>query len=142
MMNYNNPNYNSPYYTNPYQNYYQPSQPFQNQLNQYAYVNGIEGAKSYQVQPGKTVLLIDNDNPFIYFKSSNELGQSSLKYFTIAETDESKIKGSNGQPTESYVAKSDFEDLSKKYEKLLDKIKKIEKSITASAKEKDNVDEE
>ena len=33
---------------------------YQNCYNQYAYVNGIEGAKSFQIQPGKTVLLIDS----------------------------------------------------------------------------------
>ena len=50
----------------PYQNMYQQNQyatPFQTQpqpqVNQYAFVNGIEGAKSFQVAPGKTVLLVD-----------------------------------------------------------------------------------
>lgn len=133
------PNYNNPYGNyNPYQNYYQPQMPqsplMPQQTNQYAYVNGVEGAKSYQVPPGKTVLLIDNDNPYIYFKTANELGQSGIRYFSIKETDENTARGILNQNIQmnnsEYVLKSDFEELTKKYESLNKKINKLLKSDT------------
>lgn len=80
-----------------YQNFYK---------NEYAYVNGLEGAKNYQIGPNQTVLLIDSDNPFIYMKCSNPLGQTSMRYFKIEEVKEPKNKS-------DYVTRADLEELIK-----------------------------
>jgi hypothetical protein len=80
-----------------YQNFYK---------NEYAYVNGLEGAKNYQIGPNQTVLLIDSDNPFIYMKCSNPLGQTTLRYFKIEEVKEPKNKT-------DYVTRADLEELIK-----------------------------
>lgn len=56
MANYNNPyGYGAGAY-NPYNpnNNYQPQQ--QPQMNHYAFVNGIEGAKSFQLQPNQNIM--------------------------------------------------------------------------------------
>lgn len=165
MANYNpvggfNNNGGYPFYNNQYQN---PQPNYYNQFNnpnpfnpinpnpnlnntgitqnQYAYVNGIEGAKSFQVSPGRTMLLIDNDNPFVYFKTANELGQSSLRYFTIKELDENKAKEIiTGAPkqetkinTEDFVLKSDFKELLDKYDNLSKKLEKLAKTTNKEA---------
>lgn len=141
------PNYNSfggypygaPYqpFSYPYGNLYQsnnnipqgnqgvPNQ--QIQLNQYAFVNGIEGAKSFQLQPNQTILLMDSDNPLCYMKQSNNLGQSTLRYFKLIEVSENDLKSTTSQTpidNQDYVLKSDFEVLNNKVNDLLVKLEK------------------
>ena len=109
---------------NPYQPYTpQPSYGFQQpQQNTYAFVNGIEGAKSYPMQPNQTVMLMDSDNPIAYMKQSNAMGQATIKYFKLVETTEEELRGKPKEQA-SYVTKSDFDALSKKVESLLAKEK-------------------
>lgn len=70
---------------------YDPNFPFgyspyyQQRQNTYAFVNGIEGAKSFIVQPNQTVLLMDSESPMCYMKQSNGLGQATLRYFKLVE---------------------------------------------------------
>ena len=77
---------------------YDPNFPFgytpyyQQRQNTYAFVNGIEGAKSYIVQPNQTILLMDSDAPMCYMKQSNGLGQSTLRYFKLVEVKEDDLK--------------------------------------------------
>ena len=99
----------------------QPQQP-QQQLNTYAFVNGIEGAKSFPMQPNQVVMLMDSDNPVAYMKQSNNMGQSTIKYFRLVETTEAELKGgasaAPSKPSESYVHKTDFESLVRRVEAL------------------------
>ena len=119
------PNYTN--YPNPYPtNYY--TRP---QLNQYAFVNGIEGAKSYQVLPNQTMLLMDNDNPVCYMKTANSIGQSNLRYFRLEEIDEVKTKEILSKPQEivEYALKSDIDKLNDKLDDLTKLIKKVNKEM-------------
>ena len=154
MANYNNYG-NYPYgniyqpYSYPYGNIYQPNnipqnnqgQPSQQpQLNQYAFVNGIEGAKSFQLGPNQTILLMDSDSPICYMKSSNSVGQSTLRYFRLTEVNENDLKTNNQQPqvdTSNYVLKSDFEVLSKRLDDLSRKIEKPVKNENLKANKED-----
>ena len=124
------PNY--PYGFNPYNNYLRQQAPVQN--NTYAFVNGIEGAKSYIVQPNQTVLLMDNDSPVCYMKQANGLGQSSLRYFKLVEVKESDLKVTNDTPNqfdpELFAKKEDFVTLKKQLDKL-EKLFKDNKSKEA-----------
>lgn len=99
---------------------YDPNFPFgytpyyqqQRQVNTYAFVNGIEGAKSFIVQPNQTVLLMDSDAPMCYMKQSNGLGQSTLRYFKLVETTEEALK--TAQKDEMSDFKQRLEALEKK----------------------------
>lgn len=108
---------------NPYNNPYTP-QPnysnFQPQQNTYAFVNGIEGAKSYPMQPNQTVMLMDSDNPLVYMKQSNGMGQATLKYFKLVETSENELRGST-QPHVEYATKADLDALAKRLDELTKK---------------------
>jgi len=150
------PNYNQ-YGNYPYGNIYQPygvNQNYQNnygsqmqqpqmfqqqnqqpQMNQYAFVNGLEGAKSFQVPPNQTILLMDSDSPLCYMKSSNSVGQSTLRYFKLTEVSENELKGNNSQPQQSqdYVLKADFDILSKRLDELSKKIEKPYKNENSKA---------
>lgn len=104
-------NYN-PYYSNPYVT----------SLNIYAYVNGLEGAKAYQAAPNQNVLLIDSENPVIYMKSTNAMGQGSIQCFKITQINENEIRP-NVTSGSNYVLKDDFSSLIKRIEQLEQKEK-------------------
>ncbi len=53
-----------------------PPQPSQPQMNYYAFVDGIEGAKAFRVNPGSMMLLMDSQNPICYKKQVNDYGQT------------------------------------------------------------------
>jgi len=104
MSNYNYQNFQNPY-TTP-------------QLNQYSYVNGVEGAKAFIVQPNQTMLLMDSNQPVCYMKQSNGIGQATIRYFKLVEISESDLV----EPTnEKYVLKSDFDKLMSKIDALTNK---------------------
>lgn len=102
------------------------------QFNQYAFVNGIEGAKSFQVPPNQTMLLMDSDNPVVYMKQSNSLGQSTIRYFKLIETNEDGLKGKENKPIENYALKSDIDVLSKRIDEIS---RRLEKSPRKENKE-------
>lgn len=111
-----------PYQQNPYgQPQYGNYQPYQQNQpqNTYAFVNGVEGAKSYPMAPNQTVMLMDSDNPIAYMKQSNAMGQATLKYFRLVETSESELKGTQQRPQGDFVLKSDFDALRKKVDEIL-----------------------
>lgn len=107
MQNFNNP-YGYPF-TAPY------TQP---QTRQYAFVNGIEGAKSYQVQPSQMVMLLDSDQPIVYKKQANSYGQATIECFKLVSISENELKGTNNQTNIEYATKADFEALTKRLEEL------------------------
>ena len=93
-----------------------PTQP----QNTYAFVNGLEGAKSYMVPANQTVLLMDSEQPVCYMKTANALGQGSLRYFKLTEVSEADVRSpiTPVPPKGGYVTKEDFEALIKRVEKL------------------------
>ena len=90
----------------------------QPQSNVYAFVNGVEGAKSYIVQPNQTVLLMDSEQPVCYMKTANGLGQGSLRYFKLLEVTENDLRKTVQQQTTEYVTKDDFKTVLERLEKL------------------------
>lgn len=113
----------------------------QPQMTQCFWVNGTEGAKAFQMQPNQTIMLMDSENPVVYMKQTNGMGQATLKYYKLTEVSEQDVRNQNTQPqsqniksNEEYVLKSDFEvlskrldDLSKRFEKPYKNDKNIEK---------------
>ena len=106
----------NPYQPFPYPQQYQP-QP-QPQQNTYAFVNGVEGAKSYAIMPNQTVMLMDSENPIAYMKTANQIGQATIKYYKLIEIDENEARGKNTQPTAQFALKSDLEALASKVAEL------------------------
>ena len=72
--------------------YNQQPYPIRPQQNVYAFVNGLEGAKSYQVPANQTVLLMDSEQPVCYMKTANALGQGTLRYFKLTEVNEADVR--------------------------------------------------
>ena len=109
MSNYQNPMF-AQSMLNPYgsqfirQNTYYPQQ--NNGIN---WVQGIEGAKAWQLPPNSNVLLMDseNDNRF-YIKISDAVGMCNLRIFNYSEITEQK---SSEIDMSQYVKKSELESL-------------------------------
>lgn len=77
-------------------------------------VGSFEEAKRYQVYPGTTVYLLDSEEPYIYRKSADTNGGSSIRAFSLEEVDISTL--GNGR----YITRDDFDSFKKE---LLDSIK-------------------
>lgn len=75
------------------------------------YVNGIEGAKAYIMQPNSQKWLMDSDGSYFYLKVSNAQNQASVRIFEYKEID---LATKTPKPTESeFVTKEEFEALKK-----------------------------
>lgn len=93
------------------QNIYQP-QPIQTRNIGIIWIQGIEGAKAYQIPPNTSVLLMDSENENVfYIKTSDNVGMCAMRYFKYEE-----IQSSPTVPTidmSEYVKKADLENMIK-----------------------------
>ena len=48
-------------------------------------VNGLQGAREQIVQPGCTAWMMDNNEPLIYYKAVDQMGQPTLKAYRLTE---------------------------------------------------------
>lgn len=131
MYNYPNVPYNSPYggFNGNQYNYMTNAQNgAQGQIKSLTRVNGIEGAKAYQVMPRETVALFDGNDDIFYVKSADDGGFPTIKAYRFSEIDLTGAK-----PTNDYVTKSEFEELKKEVqnyaEQFVSKSKPTKKSI-------------
>lgn len=88
----------------------QAAQPTQN-VN-WVYVSGVDGAKNQIVQPGQTVWMMDNNEPYFYVKAVDGVGSSSLRIFQFSEVQDVTPE----QPTQQidmsqYVQRKEFDEL-------------------------------
>ena len=80
---------------NPYQTMYNQTQPngylgYQRpQTNGITWVQGIEGAKAFQIMPNSNTILLDSENDGIfYIKVSDNVGMCNLRTFKYEEIGE------------------------------------------------------
>ena len=101
-----NPYYNQNIYNTPYN---APNTPYNNNLTQgqqLIRVNGLEGAKAYQMGANSTVALFDSNNDIMYVKSTDGAGFGSIRAFKFSEMDLN-----TSAPVADYVTKTEFEQL-------------------------------
>lgn len=93
------------------------------QLKQYSFVNGIEGAKAFQVAPNQTMMLMDSDKPIVFMKTTDGIGKASLRYFSLTEINELEAsKMYQPTPMPEYALKSDIEALNGKLDTILNSL--------------------
>lgn len=83
-------------------------------------VSGIDGAKNQIVQPGQTVWMMDNNEPYFYVKSADNVGSCTFRIFQFAEVQE-VAQEQPEQPQidlSQYVQRSEFEQLKAMIEQL------------------------
>lgn len=109
MFNYSNLPYNNAYggFNGNQYNYIPNAQNgLQGQIKSLTRVNGLEGAKAFQIMPRETVALFDGNDDIFYIKSADDGGFPTIKAYRFAEIDLTGTK-----PTNEYVTKSEFEEL-------------------------------
>lgn len=88
--------------------YYPYQPPQKNSIN---WVQGIEGAKAFQLQPNSNIVLLDSENDKFYIKSCDNVGMCSLRTFNFVE----EFTGSR----EDYVTRAELEEVINRYEQLI-----------------------
>lgn len=78
--NYFNANYQPPQMPN----YGTQAQARQSNVD-WVYVNGLQGAREQIVQPGCTAWMMDNNDPLIYYKAVDQMGQPTFKAYRLIE---------------------------------------------------------
>lgn len=76
------------------------------------WVQGESAAKSYPVQPGQSILLMDSENPVMYIKSTDQSGMPlPLRIFDYTERKNEHTTNSNIVTTKDadYVSRSEFD---------------------------------
>jgi len=77
-------------------------------------VKGIEGAKSYQVQPGTSIILMDSESQTFFIKSANAAGMPEIHAYSFKE-----IYEINGQViSQAYVPQKEFAQLKSQFDEL------------------------
>ena len=96
----------NPYYNQPINNQpYVPQEPQQSLIR----VNGIEGAKAYQMSANSTVALFDTNEDIMYVKSTDGAGFPSIGTFSFTEIKEN----TKATQTTDYISRQEFEDFKK-----------------------------
>ena len=83
-------------------------------------VSGIDGAKNQIVQPGQTAWMMDNNQPYFYVKSVDNVGSSNFRIFQFAEVaDVAPEQAAQPQIDPSqYVQRAEFDELKAQLEQF------------------------
>ncbi len=101
----------------PYMNY-QP-QRYTQQNNGIVWVQGIEGAKAYQLMPNSNAVLLDSENEGIfYIKLSDNVGMCSLRSFRYTEITNEQTKPQSVDLS-AYVTKAELENAVKELKEII-----------------------
>lgn len=80
-------------------------------------VAGISEARSFNLNPGESVVLIDANDDIFYIKECDEIGKSTTRSFMYEEIEPEETSGA--------VTKKEFDKLSGDVKKLTDMVKEI-----------------
>ena len=95
-----------------YPNLYQKQTDLNNGIT---WVQGLEGAKAYQMNPNSNVLLMDSENEGVfYIKVTDNIGMADLRVFHYTEVAQQDTrKNPVSEDLSEYVKKSELNDLIK-----------------------------
>ncbi len=67
-------------------------------------IPSVNEAKKYPIQPNTVVYLLDENSPYMYMKSSDNNGNTTIRAFQITEVNIGKL-----EDNERYLTKKDLE---------------------------------
>ena len=126
---------NNPYLSNPYNNYNNnyinrssssypsPQQQQQVSQNNIVWVKGKENARSMQIPPNSTVILLDSEVGKFYIKTTDDIGLGRLRIFSYTEEpdeDKSNTSSESSLPNvdlSNYVTKNQLQEIVKEIRK-------------------------
>lgn len=102
------------------QAYQQQTQQIQQNTN-ITFVNGIEGAKAFQLSPNSSMLMMDSDNSKFYVKTTDNLGVAKISSYSFSECDLSEKQNEQDKKDTNTVNIS-----SEDYNSLVAKVSELE----------------
>ena len=72
-------------------------------------VNGIDGAKAYQMNANSTVALFDSNEDIMYIKNTDGAGFPSIRMFKFEEVNEI----TKSEEKQDYISRKEFEEFKK-----------------------------
>ena len=72
-------------------------------------VNGIDGAKAYQMNANSTVALFDSNEDIMYIKTTDGAGFPSIRMFKFEEVNET----TKSEEKQDYISRKEFEEFKK-----------------------------
>lgn len=85
------------------------------QDNRFIYIQGIEAAKAYPIASGRTVLFLDDQSPYIYRKTTDNLGKTiEFRVFRLEE----EVQHSEANVNPNYATKDDLNTLQSSIDEL------------------------
>ena len=103
---------------NQFSSYFNSATSVSTPTNNLIWVQGIEGAKAWQLAPNSMVILLDSEaEGKMYIKVSDNIGISSLRVFNYTEVQTSNVTTNQDMDLSQYVKK---DELSKLIKEILD----------------------
>lgn len=118
------PNYFNANYQPPQMFGQQPAQARQSNVD-WVYVNGFQGAREQIVQPGCTAWMMDNNDPLIYYKAVDQMGQPTLKAYRLTELEQqcaTPVQTVPQMDLSMFATRDDVAAIGAKVDKLLSEI--------------------
>lgn len=110
-------NFNRMQQRNQFSPYFDPAPGVSTSTNNIVWVQGIEGAKAWQLNPNSMVILLDSEaEGKMYIKVSDNIGMSSLRIFNYTEEVQqapSNVTINNDLDLSNYVTKDELINLVK-----------------------------
>lgn len=106
------------------------NQSFQSQTN-ITFVNGIEGAKAFQLRHNSNVLLMDSDNSKFYVKSTDNLGIANISSYSFVEDKNLHIENvaANQQSNTGEQNTKLYEEMKIKISELESKVNELQSKL-------------
>ncbi len=111
-------NGNMPLQRNQFSSYFNPSPVASASSNNIVWVQGIEGAKAWQLNPNSMIILLDSEiEGKMYIKVSDNIGMSTLRIFNYVEEIPStnNVTNSNDLDLSNFVTKDELKNLIKEF---------------------------
>lgn len=111
-------NTNPSFQRNQYSSYFNPTQQAGTATNNIVWVQGIEGAKAWQLNPNSMIILLDSEiEGKMYIKVSDNIGMSTLRIFNYTEEIPSanNVTINNDLDLSQYVTKDELKNLIKEF---------------------------
>lgn len=89
---------------------------------EWIYVNGMQGAREQIVQPGSTAWMMDNNEPIIYYKAVDQMGQPTLKAYRLSELEAagaSPVQPAPQMDLSMFATREDVAAIGEKVDKLI-----------------------
>jgi hypothetical protein len=97
-----------------FSSYFNPATSVSTPTNNIIWVQGIEGAKAWQLAPNSMAILLDSEaEGKMYIKVSDNIGMSSLRVFNYTETSVSNATTNQDLDLSQYVKKDELSNLIK-----------------------------